>query len=249
MVVVGTSVTGLGAAGRSPEFGSHLQLMASFSTVHRLPYAGMAPADEGKAAAGAAPAVEPTSAVEVGHALGTDERLIESRVRSFAQKATSVAVTADVRRALRLPYSADELGSHIAAWSPLNTTIIDIEVRDTDRARAASIGTAVGAALVTLAEQEKLPEDEAAPLKISLTVRQAASTPATADSAPWPAYLAGGALGGLLLGLGLAVQRVLLRRRGESTLDWAERRWRERVTAARSFARLANRRFWGPGWR
>lgn len=246
LVVLGTSATGLGAAGRPPQFRSHLQLVATFTKVHRAPVARLAAA---RPDVDAAPAPDPTSAVAVGHALGADERLIESRVRGFAQKATGVAVTTDVRRSLGLPYSADELGARITAWSPLNTTLIEIVVRDTDRQRAARVGAAVGSALVALAGQEKLPEDDPEPLRLDLAVRQAASTAASADPVPWLPYLAGGALGGLLAGVGLAMQRVLLRRRGETMLGWARERWRVRAAAARSVARLANERFWGPGWR
>jgi hypothetical protein len=249
LMLLGISVTGLSAAGRTPEFRSHMQLVATFTTVHREAVARLAPANPEPPPAGAPPAVDPTSAVSLGHALGADERLLESRVRGLAQKATGVAVTANVRRELGLPYSADELGSRIAASSPLHTTLIDIEVRDTDRARATQICAAVGAALVTLADEEKLPDDDPAPLKVTLTVRLAASVPTSAEPVPWLRYLAGGAFGGLAVGVGLAVQRVLLRRRDQSMLGWAQNLWRERVAALRSLARRANERFWGPGWR
>nr|BFE63238.1 hypothetical protein GCM10020063_077640 [Dactylosporangium thailandense] len=243
LVVLGASVTGLATAAREPEFRSRLQLVAAFTKIQQAPVAALAPADSTDAAD--APAIDPTSAVAVGRSLGVDERLIESRVRGYAQQAAGAAVTAEVRRVLPLPYSPGELGSRIAAWSPLNSTLIEIEVRDSEAVRAARIAEAVGSALVARAGREVLPPDDPAPVRIDLTVRRAAATPADAEPVSWAVRIAGGALGGLAAGVGLAVQRVLLHRRRASMRDWA----RERLAAVRAFGRLANERFWGPGWR
>ncbi|WP_433215067.1 hypothetical protein ACQP00_05180 [Dactylosporangium sp. CS-047395] len=239
--VLGTAATGLLAAARTPEFHAHLQLIVTFTPVRPSAQAMLAPA----IAAEAGPTVDATSAVAIGHAFGADERLIESRVRGYAQKATSTAITGQVSRALALGWSPDELGAHIAAWSPLNTTLIDIEVRDADRGRAARIADAIGEALVEAAKAEPLPPNDPAPLRLELAARQAAIVPVEPEPVPWRPYLAGGALAGLAIGTGLAMQRALLRRRGDTMRDWV----RQRLAAVQSFARLANKHFWGPGWR
>lgn len=245
-VVLGAVPTGLLALQHEPEFHSHVQLMAEFVKVRRTPVARLSPAQPEVAAA---PAVDPASAVLVGRSLGADERLIEARVRTYAQKATNVGVTVAVRDALRLPYSADEVGARIATSSPLHSTLIDIVVRDADRDRSAAVVAKVAAELIRIADGEPLPDGEEESLRLRLSIREAVSTPADPAATPWLRYALGWTLGWLALGTGLATLQVLLRRRRTTLLDWLEQGWHGQVARTRAFARVANERFWGPGWR
>jgi hypothetical protein len=133
-------------------------------------------------------------------------RLTESRVRSYTQKAASPAVTRAVVAALRLPESPDEIGAEIAASTPLDTTYIDISVRDRNRRRAVLIGNAVAAELIRLANAEKPPPAPAAPLGISIAVPP--SVPDRPVPRFWPGYVAGGLAGGFAIGVGLATLRI-----------------------------------------
>ncbi|GAA0731771.1 hypothetical protein Drose_00580 [Dactylosporangium roseum] len=249
LFVLGASLIGLAAAQREPEFRSHVQLMARFTKVARVSIARISPATPPQSPANPTPTLDLTSAVSVAKLLGVDERLIESRVRTYAQKTTGVGIPAAVRNSLRLPYSADEVRSRIAASSPLNTTLIDIVVRDTDRTRAVAVSAAVAAELIKLADEEKLPDGEEESLKLRLTVSEAPYEPASSVAVPGLRLLISGSLGGLAFSVGLATLRVLLRRRHQTLRDWVGNGWRSQMARTRSFARLASERFWGPGWR
>jgi len=130
-----------------------------------------------------------------------DRTLMESRVRAYAQQATSPAVLQAVIAELRLPYPPGTLAGEIFASTPLNTIVIDISVRDTDPNRAASIDNAVAKALAELAAAER----SAAPLAFS------AEHPALVPAHPmrqFPlGYPIGGILGGALIGIGLGTLR------------------------------------------
>jgi capsular polysaccharide biosynthesis protein len=130
-----------------------------------------------------------------------DRTLMESRVRAYAQQATSPAVLRTVIAELHLPYPPGTLAREIFASTPLDTIVIDIAVRDTDPNRAASIDNAVAKALGELAAAER----SVAPLAFS--VEHPALVP-THPMRQFPlGYPIGGILGGALIGIGLGTLR------------------------------------------
>jgi capsular polysaccharide biosynthesis protein len=140
----------------------------------------------------------------------TARRLSESRVRSYTRGATSAAVLRAVIRSLRLSRSAGDLAAEIDAWTPLDTTYIDISVRDDNAERALRIGNAIAAELIRLAEAEKPPPPPVPVLSIAV-----AAPPSVPDGPArpfWPGYAAGGAVAGFAMGLGLALLWTARRR-------------------------------------
>jgi polysaccharide biosynthesis transport protein len=179
-------VAGLLAWAQQPAYRAQLQLLVSF-----------------RGAAAGPPGAVPGDS-------DTARRLSESRVRSYTQKATSAAVLRAVIRNLRLSRPADDLAAEIDAWTPLDTTYIDISVRDDNAERAVRIGNAVAAELIRLADEEKPPPPPVPVLSIAV-----AAPPSVQDGPTrpfWPGYAAGGAVAGFAVGLGLAVLWIARRR-------------------------------------
>ncbi len=138
-------------------------------------------------------------------AAGNEDRvLMESRVRGYAQQATSPAVLQAVIAALRLPYPPGTLAREIFASTPLDTIVIDISVRDTDPNRAASIDNAVAEALRELATAERTPAH------LTFSVDHPALVPAHPLRQFPLGYPIGGIIGGALIGIGLGTLRTRL---------------------------------------
>jgi capsular polysaccharide biosynthesis protein len=145
-------------------------------------------------------------------ALNVDPRLIELRVRSYVQMATTSVVTGPVIETLHLPYTTGELNARITATAPLNSTFIDVDVTDRSAARATAIAQALADQLADLAVHERhTTVDQGKPiamLRLStvglITVR---TRPQTLF---WRLRILAGAAGGFILGLGLATLRLQL---------------------------------------
>ncbi|WP_338780297.1 polysaccharide biosynthesis tyrosine autokinase [Streptomyces sp. DG1A-41] len=148
----------------------------------------------------------------------------QARVQSYASIVTTSQVTQPVVRKLRLRTTPEELASRITAEAPLNTVLININVRDTVPKRAASIANAVAERFTVVVEQLETPPRPAPPKPtgarqsvppppvspVALGITQKATTPA-APVSPRPLLnLAVGVLGGLLVGAGLVVLRETL---------------------------------------
>lgn len=191
LVVLASALTGLLAglfAGIQPaSYQARLRLLASFGGVATWP-SGAVPGDSDAA-----------------------RRLSESRVRSYTQKATSTAVLHAVINDLRLSRSTADLAGDISAWTPLDTTFINISVRDSNAQRAVQIGNAIATELIHLADTEKTPPN--VPV-LDLTLATAPSVPDGAVRPFWPGYAIGGALAGFAAGLGLAMLWAARRRIG-----------------------------------
>lgn len=132
-------------------------------------------------------------------------KLMQRRVKTYATMMNSPRLTRPVIDSLRLPYTPAELADHIVASSAVNTLAIDVVVSDDDGAGAAAIANALAAELQRIAERDAAPAGLG--LKAQVTVVRAASAPARPERVSWPLHATGGALGGLAIGLGIAVLR------------------------------------------
>ena len=221
LAVLGGLLAGAGARLAPPRYTAHVRLATAF----------------GPPTPGALSSSDSSSAV-VAAALHTNRRLIESRVRSYALLAGSPQVLAPIAAAMRLPYSADTLADHVAASVPLDSTLIDIEVTDSDPIRAGTALQAIVASLTAIADGEPHTANPASVLRIS--VRDPVSLPFRPAPDRWPLYLLAGFAAGLAVGVGLATGRVLLAERNETMRGWSAARWAQ----ARDGLRAAGRRAW-----
>lgn len=133
----------------------------------------------------------------------------QARVQSYAETAGTPSVLQPAIDTLGLDLSPAELSKKITASTDLNTVIISIEAVDSSSVQAAAIAQAVADSLVAVIDKLERPIDNgSSPVKLSVV------TPATAPVAPSGPNTRGniaiGFLGGLGVGLALAVLRATL---------------------------------------
>ncbi len=130
----------------------------------------------------------------------------QQRVKSYVDIVTSPLIAEPVIKALRLPFTPEQLASQISASSPLDTVLLDIVVSDTDPLRAAAIANEVGAEFPRLVAQLERPFGQSAsPVTVSVTRRAIASTAPISPRIPLNLAL------GLIVGLGLGIGAAVLR--------------------------------------
>lgn len=132
------------------------------------------------------------------------------RVITYSDLVTTPIVLLPVIGKLRLGITSDILAKEITASAPLNTSIIDITVLDTNPVRAANIANAASKSLAAVVQQIETPSAEGAVSPVKLTSAQEATVPSIPVSPNVPLNIALGALVGLALGVGLAVLRETL---------------------------------------
>ena len=150
------------------------------------------------------PGVSNTELGEVGN-------YMNFQIHSYAQLVDSRVVLDPVVEDVDLPYGADWLADRVSAQVPVNTSVIDISVTDTDPARAARAANAVAVHLETAVEDAAPePTEDASTLELR-TVAEAV-TPQDPVAPRTGLYLAGGGALGLFLGVLLGVARYALLR-------------------------------------
>lgn len=130
------------------------------------------------------------------------------QVKSYTDIVTTPRVLLPVIDHLDLATTPDELATSVSASSPLDTSLINIQVTDADPQAASDISNAIADSLARQVAELEEPEDGPSPVQIS-TVRTASAP--TEPSAPnGRLNVALGLLLGLALGFGLAVLREVL---------------------------------------
>ena len=129
------------------------------------------------------------------------------RVKTYSDLVNTPIVLLPVIAKLKLGITSDDIAKQITASAPLDTSIIDITVTDTDPVRAADIANATSASLSVVVEDIETPTAKDAASPVKLTRAQEASVPSIPDTPNVPLNIALGALVGLALGVGLAVLR------------------------------------------
>ncbi|MDJ0351056.1 polysaccharide biosynthesis tyrosine autokinase [Cryobacterium sp. PH29-G1] len=142
-----------------------------------------------------------------------------ARVKTYSALVTTPIVLLPVVATLNLGITADELAARVAASAPLDTSIIDITVTDTDPVRAADTANAISASLTLIVEDIETPVSVDAASPVKLTRAQEATVPTVPVSPNVPLNIALGALVGLALGVGIAVLRETLETRIRNTRD------------------------------
>ncbi|TFB95881.1 polysaccharide biosynthesis tyrosine autokinase [Cryobacterium sp. HLT2-28] len=132
------------------------------------------------------------------------------RVKTYSDLVNTPIVLLPVIGSLNLGITADDLVKKITASAPLDTSIIEITVIDTDPVRAAEIANATSQSLTAVVQDIETPVGTDAVSPVKLTRAQEASVPSVPVSPNVPLNIALGALVGLALGVGLAVLRETL---------------------------------------
>lgn len=141
-----------------------------------------------------------------------------SRVKSYADVATTAVVLEPVIRILGLEMSTTELARVITASATPDTVIITIAVTNDDPRRAAGIANAVGTSLIAAAQQIESPtKGNVSPVKITIVNR--AVVPSEPSNSGGVLKVALGILIGLALGLIVALIRGSLDTRVRSESD------------------------------
>jgi capsular exopolysaccharide synthesis family protein len=133
----------------------------------------------------------------------------QQRVKSYTQIVDSPEVLQPVIIALGLSTTPQALAKNVTASSPLDTVLINVDVKDGNAQQAADIANAVAKQLGTVVEALETPDGAAAsPVKVTLTNP---AIPPPGPSSPRPVLnLALGLLIGLALGLAYAFVRESL---------------------------------------
>ncbi len=142
------------------------------------------------------------------------------QVTSYTQMVSSPLVLGPVVDELGLPVRAEQLASRVTANSPLNSSLINIEVTDDDPAVAAATADTVAQHFTEVIDELETPADGGAS-----TVKVSVVRPAAAPEAPSSPNLrlnvALGLLVGLALGIGVAILRAVLDTRVRNAQDVA----------------------------
>ena len=132
------------------------------------------------------------------------------RVKTYSDLVATPIVLLPVIATLDLVTTADQLAKKITASAPLDTSIIEITVVDTDPVRAADIANAASQSLTAVVQDIETPEADDAVSPVKLTRAQEATVPSVPVSPNVHLNIALGLLVGLAVGVGLAVLRETL---------------------------------------
>lgn len=141
------------------------------------------------------------------------------RVKTYSDLVTTPIVLLPVIGSLDLGVTADKLAKKVTATAPLDTSIIEITVTDTDPVRAADTANAASQSLTAVVQQIETPDTKDAISPVKLTRAQEATVPSVPVSPNVPLNIALGALVGLALGVGIAVLRETLETRIRNERD------------------------------
>ncbi|MEU5695948.1 polysaccharide biosynthesis tyrosine autokinase [Actinosynnema sp. NPDC020468] len=133
----------------------------------------------------------------------------QQRVKSYADLVTTSRVLDPAAEEVGGGVTADQLRARATVTAPLDTVLISISVRDTDRERAARSANALAAKLVdAVGAIERPVAGGDSPVRVSVV--QEASVPAAPVAPSRPLSLLGGFAFGLLAGVVLALVRTSL---------------------------------------
>ena len=135
------------------------------------------------------------------------------RVKTYSSLVSTPIVLLPVIATLELGITSDQLASRVSASAPVDTSIIDITVADTDPVRAAETANAISQSLTAVVEDIEAPDAIDAVSPVKLTRAQEATVSATPVSPNVPLNIVLGTLIGLALGVGIAVLRETLETR------------------------------------
>ncbi|MEU6202939.1 lipopolysaccharide biosynthesis protein [Micromonospora musae] len=183
LALLGGVGTGLLAARQPPGYRSEVQLLVTFVAEGAQEGPSSPPPDAGK--------------------------LMQRRVKSYASMMNTSRLTVPVIESLRLPDTPAQLADDIVASSSLDSLAVDVAVTYRDAETAAQIADALAVELQRIADRDLPPAGLTT--KAQATVIKAPAVPERPEPVSWPLHAAAGALGGLGIGVGVALARAYRR--------------------------------------
>ena len=141
----------------------------------------------------------------------------QARVKSYPNLVASAQVTATVNSRLNLQLTPADLQSKITAQVPLDTTVLDVAVRDSRPAQAKRIADAMESVLPDFLQGLEGGNNATTEPIVVTTVQ----SPELASSASSPNRLIDAALG-LIIGFAIGLGWVLLRIARDQSIRWTE---------------------------
>ncbi len=145
----------------------------------------------------------------------------QQQVTSYAELVTSPLVLNPVIATTGLDMRAETLATHVTASSPLNTSLIDISVSDTNPAIAAALAQAISVKFTQVIAALETPAS-GGPSTVKVSIVSDAVAPEKPASPNPKLNVALGLLVGLALGVGFAVLRAVLDTRVRNESDVAK---------------------------
>ena len=142
---------------------------------------------------------------------------ISNQIRSYPTLATTEAVLQPVIDDLGLEMTVGQLADLLTVENPENTAFVNVTVEDGDPKQAASIANGVADSLSNVVETSLYDEGRESPVKLSVVQR--AQEPSSPSSPNVPLYMAAGLVGGLILGVFMALLRDMLATRIQDVKD------------------------------
>lgn len=150
------------------------------------------------------------SSVEDGgiSSINSASSYISNQIRSYPTLATTEAVLQPVIDDQGLQMTVGQLGDLLTVTNPENTAFVNVTVEDENPSQAASIANGVAESLSDVVENSLYDSDRESPVKLSVV--QQAQEPSAPSSPNVPLYMAIGLVGGLVMGVIVALLRDLL---------------------------------------
>ncbi len=136
---------------------------------------------------------------------------IMSQIKSYPVLTTTQSVLQPVIDDLGLHSSVAQLKDQISVTNPTNTAFVNISVSDEDPTQAADIANAVAKSLSSVVENGLYASGSHSSVKLSIV--QPAVSPTTPSSPKWNLNIAMGIIGGLILGILVALLKDVLSKR------------------------------------
>lgn len=164
-----------------------------------------------------------TAQVKDASGLFSGNEFVQSRVQSYVSVVNSPTIINDVRASLHLAQNEKQLAGKVSASAPLNQTLMNVHVRDASATRAARIANAVASRFIQFVRQIETvttatATDPSATV-IKLTIIHPAQEPSSPVAPRKALLLLIGFLGGLALGLIVAIVLERMNTRTRTALD------------------------------
>lgn len=137
-------------------------------------------------------------------------QLSQDRVKSYTELVSSTRVSREVIQRLGAPGTPEEVAKQISATSALDSVLLNVAVTGPSPKQAALMANTVGDVFTGLVAELERPTSRNGVPAVAVRVVQPATPPSAPSSTGLPVLLALGLLGGLALGVAVALVRHAL---------------------------------------